>query len=167
MHIFTPALARRAPRAAMLSVVLMSLACGGSGDGGGPAGPGGTTGNTQPTHPAGTASSKVTVTGGLQAIAVSSTGVVYVVGQYETAVKRFTVDAPGTALAPITVASQPTDVIFNKAGTRAFVSASNGNGRVLYTIDVAAGTVLTTTSLPYYPARIALSADESRIFATS
>jgi len=169
MHISKTVHARRAPHAvrAILSALLLTVACGGSGDGGGPAGPGGTTGDTQPTHPAGTMSSKVTVTGGLKSIAVSSTGVVYVVGQFESAVKRFTVDAPSTALAPINLGSQPTDVIFNKAGTRAFVSASGGNGWVLYTIDVAAGTVLTTTPLPYSPARIALSSDESRVFATS
>lgn len=151
----------------MFSLVLLSLACGGSGDGGGPAGPGGSNGNAQPTHPAGTMSSKVTVTGGPKAIAVSSTGVVYVVGQYETAVQRFTVDAPGTALAPISVASQPTDVIFNKAGTRAYVSGSGGAGYVIYTIDVAAGTVLSTTPVAYSPVRLALSSDESRLFATA
>jgi len=169
MRLFATAHARRAPHvaSAILSLALLSLACGGSGDGGGPAGPGGSNGNASTTHPAGTMSSKTTVTGGPKAIAVSSTGVVYVVGQYEAAVARFTVDAPGTTLTPITVASQPTDVIFNKAGTRAYVSGTGGAGYVIYTIDVAAGTVLTITPVPYSPIRLALSSDESRLYATA
>lgn len=152
----------------MLCAVLLSLACGGSGDGGAPTGPGGSTGtNSQPTHPAGALSGKVTVVGGPQDIAVSATGAVFVVKRYDHDVARFPVDAPASPLAPITVASQPTDVIFNKAGTRAFVSGADGNGWVIYTIDVAAGTVLSFTPVAYAPVRLALSSDESRLFATA
>jgi DNA-binding beta-propeller fold protein YncE len=87
---------------------------------------------------------------------------VYVLRIYEPNVLRFPVDAPTSPLPPIALPNEPSDVVFNRAGTLAYVAG----GSAIHVIDVAAGT-RSTIPLTYPPSRIALSRDESRLFVSS
>lgn len=122
-------------------------------------------GNVSLTHPAGTLAQRVPLTSTPWGIAVSSRGVVLTVLPYANAVGGFSLSDPTTPRALVPVGQWPLDVIFNKTGTLAYVSTGvTGNIEV---IDVRSNTV--KESIPVGPDiyRLALSQDESRIYATT
>jgi YVTN family beta-propeller protein len=150
-------------RAAVAAAVCVALsAAGGCGKGAVSAGPGGQKG----THPAGEMSGRIAnLSGRPFGIAVSASGTVYVTQQDANSVARYTLATLAQAGAPIAVSEDPGDVIFNRAGTTAYASAFYG-GKV-HVIDVASGTQKSVIPFGTNAYRLALSADESRLFVTT
>jgi YVTN family beta-propeller protein len=92
-------------------------------------------------------------------LGISSADVIYV-GQLDNGtVARF---EGTTKVTSIPVGSGPVDVVFNAAGTRAYVS--NQLSQSVYGIDVATNTVDDTIRVTGNPFRVLLSPDESRIY---
>ena len=104
------------------------------------------------------------LTGRPFAVRVSSKGHVLVTQKDANHVASF----PATAIAPeasILVGRDPGDVLFNRDGSKAFVSALMGGG--LHLIDVAQRRHLTSIRIASNAYRLALTPDESRLFVTS
>jgi DNA-binding beta-propeller fold protein YncE len=119
-----------------------------------------------PTHPAtGTPSVRLPVSAAPMGIAASSKGLAFVTQQYSNSIIGFRPERPLPMRTPVGVSARPQDVVFNKAGTIAWVATYDG-GQV-HQIDVLTNTV--TRSFPVEAGlyRIVLSADESRLFVAS
>jgi YVTN family beta-propeller protein len=65
----------------------------------------------------------------------------------------------------VNVGADPGDVVFNKSGTTAYVSAFNQG--TIAIVDVASATAVATISIAANAYRLALMPDESRLFVTS
>src|SRR5213079_906684 len=105
----------------VMSVSLLLVACGGASS----TGPGGGGGSLK--HPSGISGGKMTgLTGRPFGIAVNSSGTVYVTQQDANSVARFTLSTLSSAGTPVAVTADPGDVIFNRAGTRAYASTFFG-----------------------------------------
>jgi len=119
--------------------------------------------------PAGPVAPQITTISGLAGrpfgVAVSPNGTIYVTQQDVNSVARLSLTTSGVAGAPILVSEDPGDVIFNRAGTVAYVSTFYGNK--VHVIDVATGNQTAVVSFPQNAYRLALSADESKLFVTS
>jgi YVTN family beta-propeller protein len=98
-------------------------------------------------------------------VAVSPSGTVYVTQQDANSVACLTLTTEGSTGASIPVSQDPGDVIFNRAGTVAYVSTFYGN--IVHFIDVASGRQTAAIPFGQNAYRLALSADESRLFVTS
>ena len=98
-------------------------------------------------------------------VAVSPNGTIYVTQQDVNSVARLSLSTGGVAGAPILVSDDPGDVIFNRAGTVAYVSTFNGNK--VHVIDVATGNQTAVVAFSENAYRLALSSDESKLFVTS
>lgn len=151
------------PHLAVVGVSLVLVACGSAGvsspDGPGPQG-------SSLTHPAGNISGKITGLGGRPfGIAVSASGTVYVTQQDANSVARYSLSSMGAAGAPISVTADPGDVIFNRAGTRAYASTFYGGN--VHVIDVASGSQAAVYPIGSNAYRLALSGDESRLFVST
>lgn len=98
------------------------------------------------------------------AVRVSPKGIVLVTQQDANSVARFAVGAtrPDTM---VPVGRDPADVVFNRDGSKAYVSAFIGGG--LHVIDVAAGRQLTAIRIANNAYRLAMMPDDSRLFVTS
>src|SRR5215207_2317974 len=118
------------------------------------------------THPAnGTISQTVPLASTPWGLAVSSRGDVLTVFPYVSAVGGFALSDPSVARPQLAVGGYPLDVIFNRNGTLAYVSARYA-GRV-DVIDVRSNTVKSSIPLGVEIYRLALSRDETRIYATT
>jgi YVTN family beta-propeller protein len=118
------------------------------------------------THPAnGTISQTVPLASSPWGLAVSSRGDVLTVFPYASAVGGFALSDPTAARPQLAVGAYPLDVIFNRSGTIAYVSARSA-GRV-DVIDVRSNTVKSSIPLGVEIYRLALSRDETRIYATT
>jgi streptogramin lyase len=112
----------------------------------------------------GTLQPAITVPGRPFGVTVSPQNVLYVTEQDDSALAR--VALPGlTAAGSVGVGTDPGEVIFNAAGTTGW--SANVNGRSISVIDVAAGSVTKTFNLSATPYRIRLSADETRLYAST
>lgn len=119
-----------------------------------------------PTHPAGRPSAKIVgLSGRPFGIAVSARGTIYVTQQDANSVARYDIATLAAAGEPIAVSTDPGDVVFDRAGTTAFVSTFYG-GKV-HTIDVATGSEKSATPFGRNAYRLALSSDGSRLFVSS
>jgi YVTN family beta-propeller protein len=145
--------------------VALTVACGGDSDSTA-TGPTGPTGTEQPTHPAGTPSTKVVFDNAPHGVAVSSTGAVYVTRLYGFAVARFPLDAPASALPPLVFNTELAAVVFNRAGTVAYISGPSDTDNRIFVVDVATGTVKSSIPVASEPYHLALSSDESQLFAS-
>lgn len=146
---------------------VLAVACGGSADAPGPTNPGPTGPGPDAeifTHPAGTPTGKVTIPDWPHSVDISAGGTVFVTRLDANAVSRFLVDAPGTPLAPIALPTATSDVVFDRAGTLAYVGSLVAGDNGVYVIDVATGVVKSTLWIGSVPYHIALSLDESRVF---
>ena len=117
------------------------------------------------THPRGVLGERSgTIAGRPFGIAVSRAGVVYVTQQDSNRVTRL--DLPSTTPgAAIAVGSDPGDVVFNAAGTVAFVSDFHSGG--LQAINVASNSQRAAATIAANAYRLALSPDEQRLFVSS
>jgi YVTN family beta-propeller protein len=96
--------------------------------------------------------------------AVSRNGVAYVTLAYAATLGR--ADLPDTSFATtVNVGSLPTDVRFNSAGTRAYVT--NQYGGSVAVVDVAAGTWIDTIPVPGDPFKIMAAPGDSILWVTS
>ena len=98
-------------------------------------------------------------------VAVSPNGTIYVTQQDVNSVARLSLSTGAVAGTPIPVSADPGDVIFNRAGPVAYVSTFYGNN--VHIIDVATGNQTALVSFGQNAYRLALSADESKLFVTS
>lgn len=98
------------------------------------------------------------------AIRVSSKGIVLVTQQDANSVARFQNGAtrPDTM---ILTGRDPADVVFNRDGSRAYVSSFLGGG--LHVLDVAAARQLSAIRIANNAYRLAMMPDDSRLFVTS
>jgi DNA-binding beta-propeller fold protein YncE len=115
-------------------------------------------------HPVGTPSGKLAIAGSPSGIAVSAGGAAYVTLLDKNEIARFAAAAPTTLASSIPVAVQPMHVVFNRAGTTAFVAASDLDRWAVYSLDVASGTLPFARPMFGPPYQVALSRDESRLF---
>lgn len=122
------------------------------------------TGPGELVHPAGTPSGRVSIPGSPSSIAISSGGIAYVTLLGGNALARFDAATPAATAYTQPVAVQPTDVIFDRAGTTALLAAWDPSRVVVYTIDVASGNFTNAREMQDRPHRIVLSRDESRLF---
>ena len=97
-------------------------------------------------------------------VAVSPSGIVYVTQQDANSVACLSL-ATRVVKSAIPVAQDPGDVIFNRAGTVAYASTFYGN--IVHFIDVSSGKQTAAIPFGQNAYRLALSADESRLFVTS
>src|SRR5829696_9103904 len=88
------------------------------------------------THPAGTVSGRIPFGTRLDGIAVSPSGVAYVSMIDESAIGRFSVDAPYASMTRIATGTGPRDLVLNGAGTEAYVGTDAGK---VYVVDIASG----------------------------
>lgn len=115
-------------------------------------------------HPEGRPGGRVTgLTGRPFAVRVSSMGEVFATQREANSVAGFRVTGT-TPDTTILVGRDPGDVVFNRDGSRAFVSAAGGS---LHVIDVAQRRHLTSIRIANNAYRLALTADDSRLFVTS
>ena len=98
------------------------------------------------------------------AVRVSPNGTVLVTQQDDNMVARFPLGAQKPD-AMILVGRDPGDVVFNRDGSRAYVSAFVGGG--LHVIDVAAGRQIAAIRIANNAYRLAMLPDDSRLFVTS
>jgi YVTN family beta-propeller protein len=120
---------------------------------------------SNPTHPQGVLGDRSgTIAGRPFGIAVSRAGVVYVTQQDSNRVTRLDLPSatPGVA---ISVGLDPGDVLFNAAGTAAYVSDFKSGG--LHAINVASNTQRAAATIAANAYRLALSRDEQRLFVSS
>ena len=117
------------------------------------------------THPAGTLAERVQVGSLPWGIAVSSRGDVLTGLPFTSTVVGFSLSDPTTLRPPVVVSAYPLDVIFNKKGSVAY--AAGRDGGEISAVDIRTNTV--AGSIPIEPDiyRLALSRDESRIYATT
>jgi YVTN family beta-propeller protein len=116
-------------------------------------------------HPAGTLSTKIKgLTGRPFGVRVSSTGIVYTTQQDANSVASFSL-AQLTPGASIGVGADPGDVVFNRSGATAFVSAYYGGS--VHVIDVASSRQTVAIPIASNAYRLALSADEATLFVSS
>ena len=118
-----------------------------------------------PTHPRGVLGDRSgTIAGRPFGIAVSRAGVVYVTQQDSNRVTRLDLPSatPGVA---ISVGSDPGDVLFNAAGTAAYVSDFNSGG--IHAINVDSNSQRGAATIAANAYRLALSWDEQRLFVSS
>lgn len=116
-------------------------------------------------HPKGVLSRQITGLGGRPfAIRVSAKGVVYITQQDANSVATFDLarDVRGRSIA---VGEDPGDVVFTRDGATAFVSAYHGGG--VHVIDVAKRREIAMIPVSDNAYRLALSADEGRLFVSS
>ncbi|MDB4882864.1 MAG: hypothetical protein JWL95_1630 [Gemmatimonadetes bacterium] len=117
-------------------------------------------------HPDGVLGSRVTGFSGRPfGVRVSAKGLVYVTQQDANSVVGFTLAAPTSLLPAIAVGDDPGEVVFNRAGTAAYVSAYYGGG--VHVIDVATGKQTSTIPISSNAYRLALSSDEGRLFVST
>lgn len=117
------------------------------------------------THPRGVLGDRSgTIAGRPFGVAVSRAGVVYVTQQDVNSVTRLDLPSttPGVA---ISVGSDPGDVVFNAAGTAAYVSDFK-SGR-LHAINVASNSQRAEATIAANAYRLALSRDEQQLFVSS
>jgi YVTN family beta-propeller protein len=118
------------------------------------------------THPAGELAPRVDgVFGRPFGIRVSSKGLVLVTQQSTNSVQGFALDLAGPLLPPVPVGDDPGDVVFNRAGTTAYVSAFFGGS--VQIIDIATMKQTSSVAISNNAYRLALSSDETRLFITS
>jgi DNA-binding beta-propeller fold protein YncE len=117
------------------------------------------------THPVGTLAQRVSLTSLPWGIAVSPRGDVLTVLPFTNSVAGFSLSNPTVARPPVTVNAYPLDVIFDKNGSTAYVGTRDGG--TVDVVDIRTNTV--TQSIPLGPDvyRLALSRDESRVYATT
>lgn len=97
-------------------------------------------------------------------VRVSPAGVVLVTQQDSNSVARFGV-ADHAPEVMIPVGRDPGDVVFNRDGSRAYVSAFQGGG--LHVIDVARNSQVASVRIARNAYRLAMMPDDSRLFVTS
>jgi DNA-binding beta-propeller fold protein YncE len=117
------------------------------------------------THPVGTLAERVQVGSLPWGVAVSSRGDVLAGLPFTSTVVGFSLSDPTTLRPPVTVSAYPLDVIFNKKGSLAYASGRDGGG--ISEIDIRTNTVGATIPLGPDLYRLALSKDETRIYATT
>jgi len=126
----------------------------------------GQNGRVSLTHPAGAQSGRMTgLIGRPFGVAVTPSGAVYVTQQDANSVARYSLSSLESAGATVPVGADPGDVIFNRAGTRAYASTFYG-GKV-HVIDVATGSQTALYPIGSNAYRLALSGDESRLFVST
>jgi YVTN family beta-propeller protein len=143
---------------AVVSLVLFSLlsACKDS------TGPGNSGGSF--VHPTGTSAAQITGLGGRPfGITVTSSGDILVTEQDLN--RAVHVPGSGSQATNIAVGADPGDVVSNRAATVAFVSGFN-DGTISF-VNLATKSVTTTLHVANNAYRLALSADESRLFVSS
>jgi DNA-binding beta-propeller fold protein YncE len=116
------------------------------------------------THPAGTVSGRLAIAGSPSGIAVSPSGTAYVTLLDKNELARFAAAAPTSLASSIPLAVWPWDVVFNRAGTTAFVAAFDADRSCVYSVDVGAGTVPYARPMDGPAYRTALSPDEKRLY---
>jgi YVTN family beta-propeller protein len=115
-------------------------------------------------HPVGTASSQISGLGGRPfGINVTSSGDILVTEQDLN--RAVHIAASGSVGVNVSVGADPGDVVSNRAGTLAFVSGFN-DGTISF-VDLATNGVTTTLQVANNAYRLALSADESRVYVSS
>jgi DNA-binding beta-propeller fold protein YncE len=117
------------------------------------------------THPAGALAERVQVGSLPWGIAVSSRGDVLTGLPFSSTVVGFSLSDPTTPRPPVAVSAYPMDVIFNKKGSLAYAAGRDG-GEVTE-IDIRTNAVSATIPLGPNLYRLALSKDETRIYATT
>lgn len=118
-----------------------------------------------PARPDGTLGTRITgLSGRPFGIRVSPAGAVLVTQQDANSVARFDV-GDGAREISIPVGLDPGDVVFNRDGSRAFVSAFIGGG--LHVIDVAQNRQVAGIRIASNAYRLAMLPDDSRLFVTS
>ena len=121
--------------------------------------------NSALTHPAGTLAERVPVSSLPWGIAVSPRGVVLTVLPFQNAIAGFTLGDPTAVRPPLAVSAYPMDVIFNRNGNLAYVAARFGG--TIDVVDVRSNEVKGSIPLGQEIYRLALSAEETRIYATT
>jgi DNA-binding beta-propeller fold protein YncE len=160
-----PTISRALPLLAF--AIVLTVACGGDGSGSPNNGPTGPTGTEPPTHPSGTPSGKFVLDSAPHGVDVSATGTVYVTRLYGKAVARFPLTAPGSPLPPLSFPTEVAAVVFNRAGTVAYLSGDADVDNFIYVVDVATGAIKSSIPVATSPYHLALSRDESQLFATA
>lgn len=107
---------------------------------------------------------RVTVSGRPFGVAVSSLGQVYVTRQDDNALTRIIL-GPDTTAGTVTVGSDPGDVVFNAAGTVAFVT--NFLGHTVSRINVGTATQTDTARVGLEAFHVRMSAGGTKIFVAS
>ena len=120
-------------------------------------------GGSDVTHPTGIVSGRVSFGSRLDGIAVSTSGVAYVAKIDESAIGRFSVEAPYATMAQFATGNGPRDLLLDHAGATLYVGSNVGK---VYVLDAATGTSRTTLSITGQTQRIALAPDDSRVFFT-
>jgi YVTN family beta-propeller protein len=96
-------------------------------------------------------------------LAVADNGTVYALMEYELAIERFPLASPSTPMKPIEIDDNSMeDVVVNRAGTVAYVAAA----REIHVLDLVSGTERSRIPITSMAYNLALSPDESRLFAT-
>ncbi|HEU4565207.1 MAG TPA: Ig-like domain-containing protein [Gemmatimonadaceae bacterium] len=116
------------------------------------------------THPSGAAPERLMLDYGPFGVAVSRTGMAYVLRHYGNLATPIDL-ATMTAGPSVTTGSDPVDVAFSPSGTTAFITHQFDG--TMGVVDVAAGAITQSVSIPGNPWRLRISRDGSRVFTTS
>ncbi len=123
--------------------------------------------STSPTptglHPAGHAVYSITVGNGPWGVAISPAGIGYVTQPLSDSIARIDM-ATATRLAGFQVGNRPDEVIFNAAGTTAWVTNINDN--TLGVITVGSSTQASTITGLVEPLRVRLGANGAKLYVT-